>query len=270
MDMIDPALLDVRNWTLEISVMAFHLIVYSASGYWSNYFFPQYRTFTKAQKIDWNSRIPSTINAVITSLGAYLVLTSTPEFRTNPWLLTTPASSQLISVLWAYFFYDLWIVLLNKEIFNLPTVAHHALGVVLYGVMGIVLKQAHYLLVIWILTEMTTPFVNLRFHLHVYGEKDSILYVVNGFVMAFGFLLIRATSVPYLTLHTMLTHYESCVAQITPSVRSFMYFSLALISVLNIYWTFLLWRGLIKAMRTVLFGKGKPSTPTPTKGIKEA
>jgi len=271
MDLIDPSLLEASSWTIEFQVIVLHLIVYAVSGHFSGYFFPQYRTLSKAQKKDWCSRIPSTLNAIITSAGAFLLLTSSSEWSENPWLHATPASLQLISILWGYFFYDLWIVLLNRELFSLPMVAHHMLGVVLYGSLGKVLQQAHYLLLLWTITEMTTPFVNLRSHLYALGAKNSKLYIINGFLMAFGFLIIRATYIPYLTLTTMINHYDSCVEQVSPLVRSFMYFSLALISVLNIYWTFLLWKGLIKGVKTMLVErKSSPLTQVHTKGNKEA
>ncbi|KAH6768921.1 hypothetical protein C2S51_014257 [Perilla frutescens var. frutescens] len=55
-----------------------------------------------------------------------------------------------------------------------------------------ILHQAQFYIFMVLFTEITTPFVNLRWHLDVAGLKNSKLYIYSGVTLFFGCLFVRA------------------------------------------------------------------------------
>jgi hypothetical protein len=59
-------------------------------------------------------------------------------------------------------------------------------------------RLAHNLVLMCLLLEATTPFVNCRWFLSQMGLKNTKIYLVNGLVMTVGWLLVRVVLGAYI------------------------------------------------------------------------
>jgi len=269
--MVSNSLLTLNYWIVEITTVACYTTLFFISGYVSRNVFSSYNSLSIAKKVEWDSRVVSTINAFIITGGACILLFSSPVFADNPFVHASFYSHLLISILWGYFFYDACLILFNRELLNAPTLTHHLLGVFLFGI-GKLTGSGHYLLLIWATTEATTPFVNQRWFFYVSDLKESNLYIINGILMAVGFLLLRTITIPALSVLALTSHYADSLTQVRPFVRYSTYAGISLIFLVNCYWTLLIWRGLIKTLSSMRALKNKKFTSPPSRiaGTKEA
>jgi len=208
--------------------------------------------------VEWDSRVVSNLNAVFVTLGSlYAIYFHPNDWAVNPYGPPNTYSSLFISAILGYFVYDLVLVLVYRDLLSFSTIAHHVIGLVTYGA-GKFSGSCHYILSLWLLTEATTPFVNQRWFLEVLQKKSSPLYIINGLAMALGFLFIRTLIVPYYTGTALLYQYELASQYVRKAVLNTAIVGEIGICLLNNYWTYLIWKGLIKAVKS----KGQTAKPT--------
>ncbi|GJZ61575.1 transmembrane protein 56-like protein isoform X1 [Tanacetum coccineum] len=97
-------------------------------------------------------------------------------------------SDIVLGVSIGYFFTDLAMI-----IWTYPTLGgveyffHHGLS--LFAIIqSLISGQVQFYILIVLFTEITTPFVNLRWYLDVANKKSSTLYMLNGLAMFVGWL----------------------------------------------------------------------------------
>eukprot|EP01133_Synstelium_polycarpum_P014484 gene14484-17088_t len=89
----------------------------------------------------------------------------------------------------------------------------------------------------------------MRWFLLTSKQKKSVAYVINGVIMALGFLTVRALFCPVTTLILVFRSLD-VLFSLSPSI----FVVIALIAswfaltALNYYWTFLIWKALVNAM----------------------
>jgi len=105
--------------------------------------------------------------------------------------------------------------------------------------------------------ECSTPFVSLRFVLSKLKMKNSQTYIVNGVLMLISFPVFRILSVAYaLVLYTQQNNYANVVMGFWSIPVHWQVIWVTAVAP-QIYWFFLMWKGLMK-----IFTPSKSSTAT--------
>jgi len=101
---------------------------------------------------------------------------------------------KLLAFFLGYMFYDVTLLLIFMNQFPagiLETLLHHLFSV--YGAtVGIVCGRfLGVLCAVTLLTEFSTPFVNIRWALYFHKKTDTTAYMINGWIMTVSFFLCR-------------------------------------------------------------------------------
>lgn len=132
-------------------------------------------------------RLPSTVHALVTVwlvARAFLLsddFTPSPG-RPAPVLRTTPTTWTSVGFSLGYFAADTAMLGLVPAISSTPMAVHHIIALLSLGV-AIQVGSMHIYLLAVLLTEITTPLVNLRFWLDQARLKHLPLYTANGVAM---------------------------------------------------------------------------------------
>ncbi|XP_021890048.1 transmembrane protein 56-B [Carica papaya] len=177
--------------------------------------FKTYNGLTKIQRIEWNNRGISTVHAIfITAISLYFVFWSDLFSDQNIGGLVTfrssPVSAFALGVSVGYFLADLgMIVWLYPSLGGIEYVVHHSLSglAVAYSLFSGEGQLYTYMVLI---SEVTTPEINMRWYLDIAGMKRSNAYLINGVVIFFAWLVARVLLFVYMFYHVYL-HYNQVI-----------------------------------------------------------
>lgn len=99
-------------------------------------------------------------------------------------------------------------------------------------------------------TELTTPFLNLRWLLHTAGLKDSRIYLVNGLLMVKAWLIARIALFLYLFKH-LADHWVEIAAEKLPTwCLLLLVGGPPILFVMNVFWLVKIVQGAIKLVKS--------------------
>jgi hypothetical protein len=202
------------------------------------------------------TKLVSFIHASIVSLGSISLLSSRNELKLwdklfEPfWPVYNGNEDEVIfyaCVSTGYFIADFILCVVQVEEHGVAYVLH-AIASLCAGVFWLVNDEGVLYVLLLLLFELSTPFLNIRWLLSEYGYENSPLYLVNGlaFVLSFVFsrvilgvpllmkLMYEMNSAPVKDRHHILTR---LVFTVMPFCMIF----------LNIYWGFKVIKGFLKA-----------------------
>ena len=111
---------------------------------------------------------------------------------------------KLLAFFLGYMFYDVTLLLglMNKFPAGILEMLLHHLFSVYGAIVGIVCGRfLGVLCASTILTEFSTPFVNIRWLLYFHKKTDTIAYMINGWIMTISFFLCRIVYSFYLIFY---------------------------------------------------------------------
>ncbi|KAL8055779.1 hypothetical protein ABFS82_04G077100 [Erythranthe guttata] len=225
-------------------------IVYGLTGVISASFVKEYGKLNSKQKLEWNNRGFSTFHAIVAaSISLYLLLASGLFDDSQDELMINKSSilsDTILGVSIGYFLSDLAMIFYYyPALGGTEYVIHHGLS--MYSIIQSLLSgQAHIYILMVLFTEITTPFVNLRWYLDVAGLKNSKLYVYNGVALFLGWLVARVILFVFFFYH-MFTYFDQ-VKQVYPMG----FYSLLIVppamAIMNLFWFWKIARGMIKTL----------------------
>ncbi|KAK2983955.1 hypothetical protein RJ640_009678 [Escallonia rubra] len=187
-------------------------VVYDLTQLISASYFRGYGGLTKIQRIEWNNRGISTIHALfIATISLYFVFWSDLYSDNNLAGLVTfrssPFSTFALGVSVGYFLSDLGMICwLYPALGGLEYVIHHSLsGIAVAYAMFTGEGQLYTFMVL--ISEVTTPEINMRWFLDTAGLKRSNAYLINGVLIFFAWLVARIMLFVYMFYHVYL-HYD--------------------------------------------------------------
>jgi len=192
----------------------------------------------------------STIHALISSTLALYSVFYEGMWSNFQLKYSTEISDIATAFMLGYVLYDL-VIVLKYWPKDYGMIAHHFVCISQHGIVlayDLVALELGY-----IITELSTPFVNNRFFLDKCNSR-GLLYKVNGILIWLAFLLVRLPMIPFVPV----IHYlnaEQFSRFIPLPILVFQYSLYVVISVLNTYWFYRISLGMIKAI------KGTSSTP---------
>ncbi|XP_065022622.1 uncharacterized protein LOC103998203 isoform X2 [Musa acuminata AAA Group] len=178
-------------------------MAYDFTQFISSFYFKGYSSLTKIQRIDWNNRGMSSIHAIfVTIMSIYLVFCSDLFSDNTINLPITFRSSSLstfgLGVSVGYFLADLAMIAWSyPSLGGMEYVLHHTLSVIAVAYTMLSGEGQFYTYLV-LISEITTPGINLRWFLDTAGMKRSQAYLVNGAMVFLAWLmlhhLVRTTS----------------------------------------------------------------------------
>ncbi|XP_052201761.1 uncharacterized protein LOC127807747 isoform X3 [Diospyros lotus] len=189
--------------------------LYDLSQLVSTLYFRSYNALTKIQRIEWNNRAISTFHAIfISSLSLYFVFWSDLFSDEHSGILVTIRSSQLstfsLGVSVGYFIADLGMIFwLYPSLGGIEYIVHHSLSAIAVAYAMFTGEGQLYTFMV-LISEVTTPEINMRWYLDVAGLKRSNAYLINGVVIFFAWLVARILLFVYMFYHVYL-HYDQVI-----------------------------------------------------------
>ncbi|XP_010680152.2 uncharacterized protein LOC104895369 isoform X1 [Beta vulgaris subsp. vulgaris] len=228
-------------------------IVYNLSQLISGICFKHYPTLPKMKQVEWDNRAISTLHAIfITALSIYLAFWSdlfSDDLQRGPVLYRSSASSSFVlGVSVGYFLSDLAMIFwFYPALGGMEYVFHHLLsmGALAYGMLtGLGQFYAYMVL----LSETTTPGINLRWYLDAVGMKKSKAYVFNGVAIFLTWLVARILLFMYVFYH-LYVHYDQ-IKQLPLFGYYLVLIAPCVLGGLNLMWFSKITKGMIKTLAT--------------------
>ncbi|KAJ0980406.1 hypothetical protein J5N97_008661 [Dioscorea zingiberensis] len=216
----------------------------------SSLYFKGYTSLTKIQRIEWNNRGMSNAHAIfIASMSIYLVFFSDLYSDHLPGLVTFRSSSLstfALGVSIGYFICDIAMILwLYPSLGGMEYIIHHLLSLtaVSYAMLS---GEGQLFTYMVLMSETTTPSINLRWFLDTAGMKRSKAYLVNGIGMFVTWLVARILLFVYL-FYQIYLHYDQIKKMHTFGCILVFVAPLAL-SIMNMMWFTKILRGLKRTL----------------------
>lgn len=224
---------------------------YELTGVISPLIFKGFNNLDYAKKLEWKNRGFSTFHALFAAVGSiyFLVISNLFDEKAQQVLLINRSSSSsdiLLSMSIGYFLSDLAMI-----IWTYPTLGgveyllHHGLSMAAMG-QALLSGQVQFYILIVLFTEITTPFVNLRWYLDVAGKKNSTIYVLNGVALFAGWLVARVILFVFFFYHLYL-HLDQLKQVYRVGYYSVLTIPPAL-AIMNLIWFRKIAKGMIKTL----------------------
>ncbi|KAH1263624.1 Transmembrane protein 56-B [Glycine max] len=192
-------------------------MVYDLTQLFSTVHFKSYSSLTRIQRVEWNNRSMSTIHAIfITTISLYLVfcsnLYSDNQLSELITFRSSSSSTFALGVSVGYFIADLGMIFwFFPSLGGYEYVIHHLLSLVAVSFSMLTGEGQLYTYMV-LISETTTPGINLRWYLDAAGMKKSNAYLINGVVIFIAWLVARILLFVYMFYHVYL-HFDQKVTQ---------------------------------------------------------
>ncbi|KAJ4816219.1 hypothetical protein LUZ62_028785 [Rhynchospora pubera] len=210
----------VRNYLLADPVLPYSSLLigiflckmaYDLTHALSSYYFKCYPSLTKVQRVEWNNRGMSSAHAIyISSVSIYLVFFNnmfSDQLEGPVTLRYSNFSTFTLGVSVGYFIADLVMMFwLFPSLGGMEFVLHHLLSLIAIAYTMLSGEGQLYTYMV-LISEATTPEINLRWFLDTAGLKRSSAYLINGLLMFLAWLVARIFLFVYLFYH-MYWHYD--------------------------------------------------------------
>ncbi len=162
-------------------------------------------------------------------------------------LRTTAGSWAAVGLSLGYFVADAFMVFSQEALYSAMILVHHLMALLsLYTAIDI--RSAHAYVLFGLFTEITTPFVNLRWRLHEAGRAGSRLYLMNGLAMTAVWGTCRVVAFLPLFAHVY-SHLGDSVRYLPPYALGVMLGVPFLLFLLNLAWFAKMVQGAVKMVR---------------------
>jgi len=122
---------------------------------------------------------------------------------------------------------------------------HH--GISIYSIaLALITGEGHVYILMALISECSTPLMNIRWYLDVAGHKNSKIYLYNGFAMFFGWLFARIILFIYI-LTDMYIHLDQ-IRMVVPIAFYSLLFLFPVLTGMNVYWFWKILHGLFKTI----------------------
>lgn len=243
----DPTFLPVVATSFTLFLILYKFI----NPFLSNLLVKSYEQFTETQKIDWSTRINSSINSLAVGTICIYMMIADHGLDANPLLYKSYLLKTNLSIVIGYLLSDTVIGIIHyKKIGDPFTMAHHLVSAYAF-IYVLTLNVMPYFANFRLLAELSTPLVNFRWFLDALKfSKTSKAFVFNGLLMTLVFFFVRIVAMP-------IYWWKVYTVAITPLWAHMGHFRYVLIvvccvlDVINLYWFSKMLRGCIKILFTV-------------------
>lgn len=226
-----------------------------------------YSLLSNEQKVDWNTRLISTVHAtVVSSMCAYSLIYN-DEISEEPIWWDAPMVRTSCAIVVGYMAADLVIMTIHyKQVGEVFYFFHHGASMYAYYYVmtyGVLPYFANYRLI----AEFSTPFVNQRWFLAVLGySKTSPVFVANGVAMAATFFAVRIAVIPPYW-HKVYTVYGTEGFNRLGYIQMVLVVTCAILDVINLFWFYKIYVGCQKVVE-LFFNSSRSRFSDPAVGVR--
>ncbi|KAL1537587.1 TLC domain-containing protein 4-B-like [Salvia divinorum] len=227
-------------------------LAYELSQLISTFYSRNYNALTKTQRMDWNNRGISTLHAVFISImSLYFVFWSElfSDQNHSAGLVTfrnSSISTFSLGLSVGYFLSDLAMICWQYPSLGGPEyVLHHSLSAIAVAY-AMYMGEGQLYTYMVLISEITTPWINIRWYLDVSGLKKSTAYLINGVVIFFSWLVARICLFGYMFYHVYRHHNQVMRMHIFGSLLVFVV-PVAL-GIMNLMWFGKILKGMKKTL----------------------
>ena len=197
----------------------------------------------------YNTLLSSTIHALIASSGTgYLLLTG--GLGNNPVYSKSPIGFAVMQISLGYVLADFVVCLLDKNFRkDFGSLAHHIAGIISIALGLFYQGKFMFFIIFRLLSELSTPLVNLFWILTMLDRRDSPLFAITSWGMLITFFLYRLAPEYWIwnVLLTALFHPASVIVPVL--IRVWVFFNYIAFDILNIFWFWKMLKGAAKQIR---------------------
>ncbi|XP_074308976.1 uncharacterized protein LOC141643641 [Silene latifolia] len=226
-------------------------LIYDSSQLLSAMCFKHYGSLPRMKQVEWDNRVISTLHAVfVAALSIYLAfwsdLYADDEQRGSALFRSSAFSTFVLGVSVGYFISDISMILwFYPALGGMEYVLHHLLSMSAL-VYAILTKEGQVYTFLALLSELTTPGINLRWYLDAVGMKKSRAYVANGVAVFLTWLVARILLFMYIFYH-IYAHFDQ-IKQLSTIGYYLMLVSPCVLGVLNLMWFAKITKGMLKTL----------------------
>ncbi|NP_001005924.1 TLC domain-containing protein 4-B isoform 1 [Danio rerio] len=256
--------MDMREvYVVAGSFVGFQLFFSCVSPVLSSNFTQGYGKLPPNKLNDWNSRLVSTVHALIVGLFCLYILWYDDAVNEDP-VWGDPNLVKLnVAITCGYLFYDLLLLACNwSTMGDVFFVCHHLAALYAYGYVltrGVLPYFANFRLI----SELSTPFVNQRWFFEALAyPRTHQLVVANGIAMAVVFFLVRIAVMPPYWAKVFGIIYSPTFEKLGLAIQVAWIISCVCLDILNIIWMYKIARGCYKVITGKLKGRKADSKKT--------
>ncbi len=213
-------------------------------------FQPRTKDIPSKMQTHFHTLLGSTIHAVVVVvLSLYTILSG--SLGTNHIFSKSPLGFVTMEISLGYFTGDFFVCLLDPHLRgDAGSLLHHIAG--LLSVLASLYNQGIFMffVIYRMVSEASTPSVNLRFYHYQLGNKDSFWYTFASLSMMVLFFLTRIILIPfhwYTLINTLLE--PECTLIVPIGWRAWIVGGFLIFDILNLYW----FSKMVKGARKVYF-----------------
>ncbi|XP_068434826.1 TLC domain-containing protein 4-B isoform X1 [Clinocottus analis] len=240
--------------TRELTVLAgsfvgFQLLFSVVSPRLSTVITPGYGRLPATKLTEWNSRLVSTVHALVVGLFCLYILWFDDAVNADP-VWGDPSLVKLnVAITCGYLLYDLVLLACNWSTMGDGFfVCHHLAALYAYGYVltrGVLPYFANFRLI----SELSTPFVNQRwFFESLKYPRSHRLVVINGVAMAVAFFLVRTAVMPSYWSSVFATFGTEAFDRLGLGAQVAWITSCIALDILNTIWMYKIARGCYKVL----------------------
>lgn len=245
----------------------FHEIILSASLWFSlqfistrvsrAFFTNTYGKMTFKNQVNWDIRVVSTIHATGVSVLCLYMIAYHKELKDDRVFGYTKEAGRLAAIAAGYFLYDTTIVIWHYDLYGASFLVHGVLCFILY--MGTHHPWLLHYGPLFLLWEISTPFLNFHWWFDKLKMSGSRLQLINGLVFMVLFFLVRICFGFYTYFHYVVDILDAIksprgAADDFVQFAGPFYIGACLISnLLNVYW----FSAMIRSLRSRMNGSPK-------------
>ncbi|VVB12394.1 unnamed protein product [Arabis nemorensis] len=229
-------------------------MVYDLTESFSSIHIKSYSALTKIKRIEWNNRGISTVHAIFISFMALYFVFFADLFSDQRMLhqglmvfRSSPLSNFGLGISIGYFIADLAMIFWYfPSLGGSEYIFHHCLSGI--GVAySLFTGEAQLYTYMVLISELTTPEINLRWYLDIAGLKRSKAYLINGVAIFLAWLIARILLFIYMFYHVYI-HYDQVVQMHTFGYLLVFVVPISL-SIMNLMWFGKIVKGLKKTLK---------------------
>ncbi|KAG9253540.1 TLC domain-containing protein [Emericellopsis atlantica] len=152
-----------------------------------------YGKLSRKKRLNWDAHVVSMVQSCLINALAIWVIWADDERRAMSWEERvwgyTGASAMVQAMAAGYFVWDLFVTSLNLDVFGLGTLAHAVAALLVYS-LGF-RPLVNYYSCVFILWELSTPFLNVHWFMDKVGMTGSRAQLYNGVLLLATFGICR-------------------------------------------------------------------------------
>ncbi|WCJ28464.1 TRAM LAG1 and CLN8 (TLC) lipid-sensing domain containing protein [Euphorbia peplus] len=226
-------------------------LAYDLTQLISTFYIKVYSGLTKVERVEWNNRGMSSVHAIfITALSLYLVFWSDLFAHQRSTDFFTLRSSQLsnfgLGVSVGYFVADIGMIFwFYPFLGGMEYVIHHGLAAIAVSY-SMLSGEGQVYTYMCLISEVTTPEINMRWYLDIAGLKRSTAYLINGGMIFLVWLIARILLFVYMFNHIYI-NYDQVIKMSSFGCLVVFVVPVALF-IMNLMWFIKIVKGLIKTL----------------------